>query len=251
MKDIMLASGRALRSLREPRMLWHLLWPALLATLVWLVLALSGWSLALDALMAGFAQLPWLGGWMAGSEVASGFVRFMSGLTLAFALLPAIYITATMLVSAVAVPLMLEKVGRSDYPDVVMRRGGSNLGSLWNSIAAGVVFVLLLLLSLPLWLIPGAGLVISVLLTGWLNRKAFGYDALMLHADRAEMAQLRQRQGRSMLTLGWGCALVAHAPVLNLLAPGLTGLAFVHFLLESLRRARRSEPDIDSAAARG
>jgi len=101
-----------------------------------------------------------------------------------------------------------------------------------------VLFVFALLLSLPFWLIPGVGLIVSVLLTGWLNQRAFGYDALMLHADGDEMRRLRADQRVPMLALGGACALLGYVPVLNLVAPAYSGLAFVHFLLEALRRER-------------
>ena len=93
-------------------------------------------------------------------------------------------------------------------------------------------------MSLPFWLIPGAGLLISVALTGWLNQRAFGYDALMFHADKAELQRLRDDWRPQMLLLGGGTALLAYVPVINLVAPAYAGLAFVHYMLETLRRHR-------------
>src|SRR5690606_36513578 len=88
------------------------------------------------------------------------------------------------------------------------------------------------------WLIPGVGLVAPVLLTGWLNQRAFGYDALMLHADKPEMDRMREEQRMPMMVLGGGSAMLAYVPFLNLMAPAFAGLAFVHYLLEALRRDR-------------
>jgi uncharacterized protein involved in cysteine biosynthesis len=125
-----------------------------------------------------------------------------------------------------------------DYADLELRRGGTNLGSAWNGMVAGVLFVIGLLVSLPFWLIPGVGLVATIALTAWLNQRAFGYDALMLHADRSELARLPRLLRQPMLLLGGACALLAYVPLVNLLAPAFCGLAFVHFMLESLRRER-------------
>ena len=113
------------------------------------------------------------------------------------------------------------------------------LGSAWNSILAGILFLLALIVSLPFWLIPGVGLLAAVLLTGWLNQRAFGYDALMLHADAEELHRLRRDWRPQMLLLGGGSALLAYVPVINLVAPAYAGLAFVHYLLERLRQDRR------------
>ena len=241
MKDVITAAGRALRSLRQPGMFWHLVWPALAAALLWLVLAYFGWDAATRVSIGFVSEWPWLGHWMNASAVVHGFVAVMVSVTLAFGLLPLMYLTAALLVSAVALPLMLERVSRRDYADLEARQAGSNLGSVWNSMMAGGVFLLLLLLSLPLWLIPGAGFVISVLLTARLNRSAFAYDALMVHADAEELERLPRTLQGPMLWLGGGFALLAHVPVVNLLAPALTGLAFVHYMLESLRRDRLRE----------
>jgi uncharacterized protein involved in cysteine biosynthesis len=141
-------------------------------------------------------------------------------------------------VAVVALPLMLERVAVHDYADLEQRRGGSNAGSAWNGIVAGVLFVVGLIVTLPLWLIPGLGLVATVALTGWLNQRAFGYDALMLHADRGELARLPRLLRQPMLLLGGACALLAYVPFVNFVAPAFCGLAFVHFMLESLRRER-------------
>lgn len=246
-RDLLVATGRSLRSLRDPRTFWHMVWPALAATALWLVVAWVSWQVVIDAAMGALASQSWLAERFAESGGAETAALFVVEFALLFALLPLIYVTAIVLVSVVAIPLMLERVGRTEYADLEMRRGGTNLGSAWNSVKAATVFVFALVASLPLWLVPGAGLVISVLLTAWLNQRAFGYDALMLHADRAELAALPRNLRPRMLVLGSGCALLAHVPFLNLLAPAFSGLAFVHFMLDALRRARAG----DSAVTAG
>lgn len=245
-RDLLVATGRSLRSLRDPHTFWHMVWPALAATVLWLLIAWLSWQVVIDAVMGALASQSWLSSRFAASGGAEAAALFVVEFALLFALLPLIYVTAIMLVSVVAIPLMLERVGRTEYADLEMRRGGTNLGSVWNSVKAATVFVLALVASLPLWLIPGAGLVISVLLTAWLNQRAFGYDALMLHADRVELAALPQSLRVRTLVLGCGCALLAHVPFVNLLAPAFSGLAFVHFMLEALRRKR-----IDASATAG
>ena len=101
-----------------------------------------------------------------------------------------IYVTAALLVAVVALPIMLEKVAKIRYGDLEMRRGGTTPAA--RSMPGG-----------------GAGCsssasfcrccsadsrcraIASILLTAWLNQRAFGYDALMLHGDREEMPRLR------------------------------------------------------------
>ena len=131
------------------------------------------------------------------------------------------------------------------WPLSMIGKGGSQTGSIWNAMTSVLQFMVLLVLSLPLWLIPGAGLLISLLLTAWLNVRAFRYDALMKHADTYEMKQIPAEQSSGLFGVGLVGAAMAHVPVLNLFAPALSGLAFVHYLLSALRVARGREHIIE------
>ncbi|MBR0568415.1 EI24 domain-containing protein [Azoarcus sp. L1K30] len=238
MKEIILALGRSLRSLTRTGIFWHLIWPGIFATVLWTVVAVMSWTFIVEGVVAWIDGLSWVGGWLDSSEVAAGVLVVLVKIAVALAFVPLIYVTAAILVAVVALPMMLERVARRDYADLEMRRGGSNMGSVWNALVATGLFLGALLLSLPFWLLPGVGLVVPVLLTGWLNQRAFGYDALMMHADREELGRLRVDQRMPMLVLGGGTALLAYVPLVNLLAPAFSGLSFVHFMLESLRRDR-------------
>lgn len=238
MGNIFLALGRSLRSLFRADIFWHLIWPGLLATVLWTGLAIVSWAAIIDTVMTWLGGLSWVGSWLNGSELAAGVVLILVKIAVALGFVPLIYLTAAVLVAVVALPMMLERVARRDYADLEQRHGGSNLGSIWNALAATALFLLGLLLSLPFWLIPGVGLLVPVLLTGWLNQRAFGYDALMFHADREELGRLRTDQRMPMLLLGGSTALLAYIPFVNIVAPAFAGLAFVHFMLETLRRER-------------
>ena len=241
MKETLIAYGRALRSLREPGIVWHLLWPSLISVVIWTTAAIYSWSAVIAATMEWIVEWPLVGGWISGSAWVTATVLVLVKLMVALTLLPLMYVTAALLVSAIALPLMLERVAQRDYRDLELRRGGSNAGSVLNTVVAGVLFVSGLILSLPLWLLPGAGLVVSVALTAWLNQRAFGYDALMMHADRDELRRLPLTYRKPMFMLGGGCALMAYVPLLNLLAPAYCGLAFVHMMLEYLRQERERQ----------
>jgi hypothetical protein len=238
MKDILVAVARASRSLMRRDIFWHLLWPGLLAVVIWAGVAVYSWTPVTEWLYAMVSGWSWIGGWVSASETTAAIVLVLIQIATALLVVPLVYVTAAMLVATIALPMMLERVARTDYADVEQRRGGSNLGSALNSIVAAVLFLITLVVSLPLWLIPGAGLLISVALTGWLNQRAFGYDALMFHADKGELQRLRDDWRPQMLLLGGGSALLAYVPVINLVAPAFAGLAFVHYMLETLRRHR-------------
>jgi hypothetical protein len=238
MKEILRAFTRSLKSLTQRGILWHMVWPMLAALTIWLIAGIAGWSAAVQTVMGGIERWSWARDWLGASEMGALAVAVLVKLMLALLLVPLIYVTAALLVAIFALPLMLERVARVDYADLELRRGGTNFGSAWNAIVATLLFVLGLLVSLPLWLLPGAGLLVSVLLTAWLNQKAFAYDALMLHADREELRRLPRKLRAPMLGVGVGCALLAYIPLVNFFAPAFCGLAFVHFLLDALRAER-------------
>lgn len=239
MSQILIAATRALRSLFEPGMFWHLLWPSLLSFLLWIVLGVMFIGDLADMGVAALPTLPWVGSWfVAGGSYAHLAASGLLQLLLWFLLIPFIYITALLLLGAFALPLMLERVAARDYADLERRCGGSQWGSLRTSLLAVAAFFVLLILSLPLWLIPGAGLVITILLSARLNRACFSYDALMNHADADEMRLLPQRCSTELNLLGIAAGVLAFVPFLNFLVPAWSGLSFVHYLLEALRRER-------------
>ncbi|MDR2260807.1 MAG: EI24 domain-containing protein [Azoarcus sp.] len=239
MHNILLALGRSLRSLLRFDIFGHLIWPGIVSALLWIVVAVLSWAALVDNIMNRLGEMGWgLGDIISASAIVTGFVLIMVKIVVALAFVPLFYVTSAALVALVALPLMLDRVAQRDYTDLEQRHGGSNAGSIANTLLAILCFVLIILASLPLWLIPGVALIAPILAIGWLNQRIFGYDALMRHADRDELIRLRKEQYPSLLLLGGATTLLAYVPVLNIIAPALSGLAFVHFLLEALRCER-------------
>jgi hypothetical protein len=231
--EVMAAGARAVRDLGRRDMLWHALWPPLLAIVAWAGVAgfawmpLAGWLL--DKLPE-WSWLDWLGPWL---------VHFV----LALALLPLLYVTVLLLVATVALPRMMTIVGQRDYPDLT-RHGSAAAafwGSLWNTLAASAIFILGWLVTLPLLLVPGGLLVLPFLWNAWLNQRTFRFDVLAEHATAEERTRLiGQARGRFRLA-GFASALITYVPIANLLAPAFGALLFTHLGLSALRQLRAKE----------
>jgi hypothetical protein len=86
---------------------------------------------------------------------------------------------------------MLNFVVARDYPELEMKHGGTFMGSVWNGLIAVGVFLIIWIITLPLWLIPFGVLVVPTLLSAYLNQRLFMYDALMDHASREEFEQIK------------------------------------------------------------
>lgn len=238
MNPVTTAFLRAFASLRQPSILWHLTWPVLVSGLVWLALGFSFLSVLAEATLAWFQSIGWLQDWLSGSQWVAAVVLVTAKLLLILLALPLMYVTTSLIVAAVALPMMLTRVAAMDYPELERRKGGSIAGSVWNAIVAVFWYLLWLALTLPLWLIPGLALVLPWVLSAYLNRRAYRYDALMEHADAEEMRTLFASEHTRLFWVGLGAGALAYVPLVNFFAPAYAGLAYVHYCLEALRQRR-------------
>jgi uncharacterized protein involved in cysteine biosynthesis len=240
MTEVLKAYGRALKSLLTPGILWHLLWPTILAVVFWIAIAWMSWDTVGAGVERLFNEVSWLNWilqrWEASALAGAIFVKVVLGLLL----IPLIYGTAMLIVAVFALPLMLDRVAAKDYPELARRDGGTLAGSLGNALLALGVFLVGWVVTLPLWLIPGMGIVLPVLLSGYLNYRGYSYDALSAHAGADEIDGVLARERGSLYLAGIVAGLLAFVPVLNLIAPAYAGLAFIHYCLEALRRARKA-----------
>lgn len=236
MIEVFAAFTKSLRDLTRADVLWQALWPPLVALALWISVAVAVWARGVALMASIVPQLPW-SGWEWVSHWAAVFL-----LLAAFASL--VYFTAIVLVAVFALPRLINLVAARDYPD--LGRHGENVfwGSLGNTLVSGAIFVVGCMAMLPLLLIPGALLVLPLLWGSWFNQRTFRFDALAEHATRNEMQRLVRERRSGFYFAGLGTAAAAHVPLLNLLAPALTALVFVHLGLAALRR-QRQEGGID------
>jgi len=236
MQDILDALTRAFRSLLHPKMLVLTLWPMLLALVFWGVVAWIFWD-QWAAGLNGFAQsvgaedklaewgFKWLTAWLVTALLIS-------------LLLPVIYVTALAFAAIFAMPMMLNFVAARDYPELEKKRGGSFVGSVWNTVAAVGIFLILWVVTLPLWLFPFGVVIVPILLAAYLNQRLFRYDALADHASPEEYALIRERAHGRLFTLGGILGFAHYIPILNFFTPIYIGLAFIHLCLAELKRLR-------------
>lgn len=233
MPEVFLALRRSIATLGRGRVWLYMLGPAFFALLIMIGLSVF----LLERLIASFVEQPpmsWVAAW--GAIWLAHVLAALGGWLL---ILSASYLIAIVLTAVVVLPLLLNHLSATDYPEIARLGSDSLAGSIWNSLWAAVLFVVGWLVTLPLWLVPGLGIVLPFFWMAWLNRRTFAYDALAAHATDDEWRALRRRQAMPLLGLGLVMALLAHVPFVGLLAPSLAALAYVHYCLEALRRLRR------------
>jgi uncharacterized protein involved in cysteine biosynthesis len=232
MPTVFQALWRSFVSLARPGLWRYLLAPAFFSLLLWVGLMWFGFAALLDWLLDNppFALfISWGMAWLA------YVLACLSGWAVIFALA---YLSAAVIAAIFVLPWLLEALAARDYPELA-RMGRENFAaSTWNSLAAAALFVVGWLLSLPLWLAPGLGFILPLLLMAWFNRRTFAFDCLSAHATAEESREIRRRQALPLFMLGVALALLAHVPVLGLFVPALTAFAYLHFCLEALRQLR-------------
>jgi hypothetical protein len=242
-------------------------------------LAYLFWDQAVDAVLQAlqsWALFEWVTAWLA--SVGLGQLKAVVAPLLVILLAtPLIVLAALLLVAWMMTPAIVELVALRRFPDLRRERGGGwfkgLLWSLWSTLLA----LLLLLLSLPLWLVPPLLLVLPALIWGWLTYRVLSYDTLAEHASAAERRALMQQHRWPLLAIGvftgllgaapsllWasGAMVIALAPLLVPLAIWIYALVFAfsslwyaHYLLQALAELRRQheappqQPSVPPTAA--
>lgn len=236
MNDVTRALGSAFRSMLHPQMLALSIWPMLAALVLWSGLAWMYWD--------NWSQ--WLGAFITTSDASlwlsqrslDRLAHYSALLLLVLVLAPMILITALLIAALLAMPLIVNFVAARDYPLLERRRGGTFVGSVFNALMAVLIFAALWIVTLPLWLTGLLAPLLASLLSAYLNQRLFRYDALSDHASPEEFRAVLATSWGRLYALGCVLALLYYVPLLNLLVPILSGLAFAHFGLAQLSKLR-------------
>ncbi len=239
MISVLDALSRAFRDLFRFQVLWIVVWPILAASLLWVILGVAFWGTFSGWIASGLTAIG-IQAWLEGVEprwIAYG----IQGVAQLILFVPLVFVTALVITALLAMPALVHLVANRDHPSLKRENGGGIAGSLLNALLAVAIFIAIWLITLPLWLI-GVGVVIPFVAVAYLNQRLFRYDALAEHASRGEMQSLFSAYRPSLWGLGLLTGLVQFIPFLNLFAPVLAALAFIHFGLARLAELR-SRPD--------
>ncbi len=263
------AGWRAAAYCLHPRVIGWSLLPLLLAVLLALGLSYFFWDAAVAAVRASMEN------WLVVDALRQRFdVKLHSviaPLILMALTLPVVMGLAIVLVAALMTPALTRLVAERRFPALEKRRGGSFWGGLLGSLGATALALLLLLISLPFWLIPPVILIVPPLIWGWLSMRVFCYDVLADHASADERQDMLRALRWPLLAIGvvsgylgaapslifaFGALGFALAPLLMPIAIWLymlvfafTALWFAHFLLAELARRRGSPEVVETVTA--
>ena len=144
-----------------------------------------------------------------------------------FAVTPLVVILSLVLVAAMMTPAMVSLVAERRFPTLERKQGGSLTVSVIWSLGSTLVALLVLILTIPLWLVPPLILVLPPLIWGWLTYRVMSFDALADHASKEERREIMRKHRGQLLIIGIITGYLGAAPSLVWASGALFAAAFV------------------------
>ncbi|HMR32070.1 MAG TPA: EI24 domain-containing protein [Geminicoccaceae bacterium] len=204
--------SRAFGQLSDPGTRRYVLWSILGAVAVLLALV-AGLELVLTLLAeTGRAWLDWI-------VRALGALGAVIG---AWFLFPGV----ASLIMGFLLDGVVRAVEARHYPWLAPAREAGLAESLAAALRLGVIVVVLNIVVLPVYLIPGVNLVVWILLNGYLLGREYIETVASRRLRRADVAELRRRHRLGVLASGAIVAALLLVPGVNLVAP-VVGIALM------------------------
>jgi CysZ protein len=212
---------KAFAQLNDPRLQRVVVLSVGLALAVLLALGVGAWLLVAEFSEISIVWLDWL------IEIVAGL-----GIAVLIVLLFPAAVSAT-------IGLFLESVAAAvetrHYPGLAPPRGQSVQEAILSGLKFAIVAILLNLVVLPLYLIPGFNLFVFYALNGYLLGREYYETVALRRLDARQAGELRRRNRWRVFLAGVVITLMLTVPVLNLIAPVIATAFMVH-IFEVIRR---------------
>ncbi len=210
-------------------------------------------ALEMSALLG--AALKWLE-----SVGAPSLRTVLAPMILVALVVPVLVVACLMVVAQFMTPALVQLVAQRRFAQLERRKGSPVWWSVLRSVGLSLLALLVLVVSIPLWLVPPLVVLIPPLVWGWLAMQVMSFDVLADHATPVERAALMRQHRWPLLTMGVVSGLMGAAPgaiwafsaLTLVLAPlvmtasiwlytavfAFTSLWFAHYLLSALQHHR-------------
>ena len=188
--------------------------------LLWVVILWFSWDLYSGIISTYIQKIPFVGNWewfqSSGTALAAIIVGYML-----------IVITISILTSLFSEPLLI-KLAQKHYPGKSVVGSPNIATSVYLSIKAGIVFLLLFLFTFPVIFVPILGQVWMLWLWSILIKEPNTYDVGSLFI--ADKQKLKTQKKKAWLT-AMIASLFNYIPLLNIFAPLFGQIMFLHQIL--------------------
>jgi uncharacterized protein involved in cysteine biosynthesis len=211
---------KSLSDILSPSVLSFILKIGFGSILLWVVVLWFSWDLYSGIITTYIQKIPFVGSWewfqSSGAVVAALIIGYML-----------MIITVSILTSLYSEPLLI-KLAEKHYPGKPVVGTPNIATSVYLSIKAGVVFLLLFLFTFPLIFIPIVGQVWMLWLWSLLIKEPNTYDVGSLFISDKQL--LKREKKKAWLT-AMIASLFNYIPLLNIFAPLFGQIMFLHYLL--------------------
>lgn len=184
--------------------------------------ALEWVNLSVDSLSLLSSFLTWL------QNLGLGNVRtFLVPLLVIIAITPVVVILSLIFVAVMMTPAMVSLVAERRFPQLERKKGHSLLASVTWSLGATLLAMVILIVTIPLWLVPPLILIVPPLIWGWLTYRVMSFDALAEHASKEERREIMRKHRSQLLVMGIITGYLGAAPSLVWASGVLFAAAFV------------------------
>ena len=214
--------AKSLSDILSPAVLAFILKIGFGSILPWVVILWSSWDLYSGMIATYIQKIPFVGNWewfqSSGAALAALIVGYML-----------IVITISILTSLFSEPLLI-KLAQKHYPGKPVVGSPNIATSVYLSIKAGVIFLLLFLFTFPVIFIPIFGQVWMLWLWSILIKEPNTYDVGSLFIS--EKNQIKAQKKKAWLT-AMIASLFNYIPLLNIFAPLFGQIMFLHQILST------------------
>ncbi|TDM06261.1 MAG: hypothetical protein C4K60_16815 [Ideonella sp. MAG2] len=197
-----------------PRVIGLSLMPLLLAGGLTLAMGYFFWTDAVTVVRATLeswalvdAMLQWIDG-----AIGASFRTVLAPLVVVAFAVPVVIVLSLLLVALLATPSIVSLVAQRRFAELERRHGAAPWRSLAWSLAYTLAACLALLLTMPLWLIPGVVFVLPPLIWGWLTAKVMSFDVLADHASQEERRAVLKAHAWPLMVIGVTTGFLGAAP---------------------------------------
>ena len=188
--------------------------------------AIAGVRATLESWMLIESLLHWLD-----SFGLQSFRSALAAVVVLAGVLPVVILLSLLLVALLMTPAIVRLVAERRFPLLEKKHGGTLAQSVAASLGATLLALVLIVLSMPLWLIPPLVMVLPPLIWGWLTYRVFGFDVLAEHASADERRALLKEQRVPMMLIGILCGYLGAVPSLIWAVSGVTAVIFAPFVV--------------------
>ncbi|EIF50605.1 EI24 domain-containing protein [Sulfurovum sp. AR] len=181
-----------------------------------LLFAWNMWGLLTDIIASYLSWIPWEWLQTSGASVATFSLTYM------------LFIIMVSLLTSLYSEKLLLALAKKRYPDVPVVGSANITISLFLTLKASIVFLMLFILTLPLLFIPILGQVLILYLWSILLKEPTIYDVGALFLSDKTVRKEKRKNTRILAMIA---ALFNYIPLVNIFAPVFAQILFLHHIL--------------------